>query len=414
MILLLGGTTETAAAAGALAAAGRRVLVSTATDVPLDVGNHANITRRCGRLDAAAMAAVVKAEQVRAVVDVSHPYAVELRATARRVAREAGIPYLTFVRPQAFGAAEGIRLAADHAEAARLACEPGRPVLLTVGSRSVSVYAREAERKKVPLIARVLPHEESVGTCLAAGLPREHIIVGRGPFDVEATRELIRRFGIGVVVTKDSGEAGGFPAKQEAARLESCLMIVVGRAPREQDDAFDNLEDLVMSVKKVTSAECRVTNDEGQGDEGRAVKGDGNASSARPSPLDPRPSALVLLAHGSRNPNWRAPFDHLLKSLRKEAGEDRVYLAYLQMASPSLADVVDELASRRVRTIRILPLLMSAGNHAYEDIPAEVAALQAKHSGLSVEILPPIGSHLRFKAMLEDLVKESLAEHPPA
>ncbi len=392
MIFLLGGTTETAAVAGALAAAGRRVLVSMATDVPLDVGSHPNITRRRGRLDAAAMAAVVRAEQVRAVVDVSHPYAVELRATARRVAREAGIPYLTFVRPQAFGAAEGICLAADHAEAARLACAPGRPVLLTVGSRNVAVYAREAERHKVPLIARVLPHGDSVGACLAAGLPRDRIVTGRGPFDVETNRELIRRFSVGVVVTKDSGEAGGFPAKQEAARLESCLMIVVGRAPREQDNTFDSLEDLVMSVKKVTS-------DEGRGEEGR---------------VDPRPSALVLLAHGSRNPNWRAPFDHLLESLRKEAGEDRVYLAYLQMASPNLADVVRDLASRGVRTIRILPLLMSAGNHAYEDIPSEVAALQAKHPGLSVEILPPIGSHPRFKAMLEDLVKESLAEHPPA
>jgi sirohydrochlorin cobaltochelatase len=119
-------------------------------------------------------------------------------------------------------------------------------------------------------------------------------------------------------------------------------------------------------------------------------------------------TCLVLLAHGSRNPHWRAPFDDLLTLLRQEAGADRVHLAYMQLASPSLAEVVDGLVTRGTSVIRVLPLLMSAGNHAYEDIPADVAALRQKHPGLSMEILAPIGSHPRFKAMLAELVKESI------
>jgi precorrin-6A/cobalt-precorrin-6A reductase len=255
MILLLGGTSETAIVAEALAAAGQRVLVSTATDVALDVGGHANITRRCGRLDEDAMTALAQSEHARAIVDVSHPYAVALRATAQSVVRKAGIPYLTYLRPTACAAADGVRLAADHAEAARMACEPGRSVLLTIGSRNVAVYAREAAQSHVPLIARVLPEEDSIAACLAAGLPRERIVTGRGPFSVEANREIIRRFGVGVVVTKDSGEAGGFPAKQEAARLESCLLVVVGRAPQAAEQAFDNLEELIMAARGVSGVE---------------------------------------------------------------------------------------------------------------------------------------------------------------
>lgn len=255
VIMLLGGTSETARVAEALAMAGQRVLVSTATDVPLDVGRHPNITRRCGRLAAAGMADLVHAENVCALVDVSHPYAVELRATARIVAHEVGIPYFTFLRPQACTAADGILLAANHEEAANLACEPGRPVLLTVGSRNVATYAREAAGRRIPLVARVLPHEEPVATCLAAGLPREHIVTGRGPFGVEDNRELIRRFGIGVVVTKDSGDAGGFPAKQEAAHLESCLLVVVGRATPDAEDVFDDSNAMVRAVLEVISKE---------------------------------------------------------------------------------------------------------------------------------------------------------------
>ena len=50
MILLLGGTGESAAVAEGIAEAGYEVLVSAATDVPLNSGSHANLHRRSGRL----------------------------------------------------------------------------------------------------------------------------------------------------------------------------------------------------------------------------------------------------------------------------------------------------------------------------------------------------------------------------
>ncbi len=255
VILVLGGTSETAGVAEALARAGRRVLVSTATNVPLDVGRHPNIARRCGRLDSAGIAALISADNVCALVDVSHPYSIELRTTARAVAQKAGIPYVTFVRPEACRAEEGIVLAADHHEAARLACEPGRPILLTIGSRNVAVYARHAAGCNIPLAARVLPCEESIAACLAAGLPRERIITGRGPFSVQENREHIRKFNIGVIVSKDSGVPGGFPAKQQAARMESCVLVVVRRIHQAAEDSFDNPDDMVRRILEITSKE---------------------------------------------------------------------------------------------------------------------------------------------------------------
>ena len=119
-------------------------------------------------------------------------------------------------------------------------------------------------------------------------------------------------------------------------------------------------------------------------------------------------SCLVLLAHGSRNPGWREPFEELLRDLRCEAGEDRVYLAYMQLAEPGLSNVVRDLVAAGTRAIRILPLLISTGNHAEGDIPAEVATLRKKHPDIAIEILPPIGSHPRFKTVLWELVRESL------
>ena len=251
MILVLGGTTETATVAQALAEAGRQVLVSTATDIPLAVGTHPSIHLRQGRLNEAAMAALLVQAKITVLVDVTHPYAVEVRATAERVARAVGIPYLTYVRPGGCReGADGVDLVDSHEVAATRACAFGKPILLAVGSRHVADYVGPAREAGVLVIARVLPHHESLAACRAAGLADEQIITGRGPFTLEENRELIRRFSIGVVVTKDSGEAGGFQAKRDAARLESCHFLVVGRAPVTAPNAFDQIGPLIQAVEE--------------------------------------------------------------------------------------------------------------------------------------------------------------------
>lgn len=250
MILLLGGTSETAPLAEAIADAGCEVLVSTATDVPLAVGNRPRISHRNGRLTEAEMLELVRERAVRAIVDATHPYASNVRATAEQVAAQAGIPYLTFVRPGGVGEEDGVRFAADHSEAAQLACESRRPILLTVGSRNIAVYAQEAAHHGIPLVARVLPHPDSLQACRAAGLSDDRVINGRGPFTADENRRLIRQFNIGVVVTKDSGEAGGVPAKLEAARAEQCLLIVVCRPPQQSANAFSDMRALVDALRQ--------------------------------------------------------------------------------------------------------------------------------------------------------------------
>ena len=248
MILLLGGTSETAPLAEALADAGYEVLVSTATDVPLSVGNRPQISHRSGRLTESEMTVLVQQRAIRAIVDATHPYATNVRATAERVAELTRIPHLTFVRPGTSGEQTGIRLAATHEEAAQLACEPGRSILLTAGSKNVAVYAKAASSAGIRLVARVLPHGDSIQLCRAAGLSDDCIVTGRGPFSVDENRRLIRQFNIGVLVTKDSGEAGGVPAKLEAARAEQCLIILVERPPQPSANTFHDMPSLLRAL----------------------------------------------------------------------------------------------------------------------------------------------------------------------
>jgi precorrin-6A/cobalt-precorrin-6A reductase len=250
MILLIGGTSETAPLAAGIAAAGFEVLVSTATDIPLAVGDHPRITRRAGRLDEEGMVALAADKGVRAIVDAAHPYAVAAHLAAQRSAQRLGIPCLVFRRPEALIADNDF--AADHAEAAKIAFALGRPVLLTTGSRNLAPYAEGARRTGVPCIVRVLDRKESLDACRAAGIPEDRVIAGRGPFSVEENLAAIRRFGIGVIVTKDSGRRGGVEAKLIAARQSNCRVIVVRRPEATtRGPVFDRPATLIAALKGI-------------------------------------------------------------------------------------------------------------------------------------------------------------------
>ncbi|MEE9603215.1 MAG: precorrin-6A reductase [Thermoguttaceae bacterium] len=249
MILLIGGTSDTAPLAERLARAGLQVLVSTATDERLCVGDHGNITRRSGPLGCRRLRELIERESIRAVVDATHPYATEIRRNAQAVSGQLGVPYLTYVRPSAVDEnEEGVCFASDHEEAAKKAFALGRGVLITTGSNNLDQYVAEARRTGLPLCARVLPREESLEQCTRAGIAPQHVIARRAPFGIEDNRKHIRQLGAGVLVTKDGGEASGVRDKLQAARLEGCSVVVIRRPGIEEENAFDNLEQLAEHV----------------------------------------------------------------------------------------------------------------------------------------------------------------------
>jgi precorrin-6A/cobalt-precorrin-6A reductase len=248
MILLMGGTSESVTLARELAAAGFRVLASTATDIPLLLDGHPHVSRRTGPLDETALTALIREQGIRAIVDAAHPYAAMAHATAKHAADSLNIPCLTLIRPTGIPDESDVAFAADHEEAARTAFAHGRPVLLTTGAKNLAPYVREARSAGVPLIVRVLPEEASRAACRAAGVRDECIITGRGPFSIPENSAVIRQFGIGVLIAKDSGPAGGTPEKIEAARREGCQTVVIRRPAQPHAHTFVNPADLVEAL----------------------------------------------------------------------------------------------------------------------------------------------------------------------
>ena len=249
MILLLGGTSDSRLIASRLIQSGRRVLVSQATDVPLEMGEHPNLETRAGPLDDRGLEQLIERREILAIVDATHPYAASIRAMARRVADRKGIPYLSFVRPSMLDRADpALQFAPDHAVAARAAFAHGRPVLLATGTKNLAPYVEQSRHMGLPLVVRVLDHPDSWKACRRAGIPPENVLLGRGPFSVEENRRHLRAFAIGVLVTKDSGQAGGTAEKLQAAQAEGCRVVVIQRPAQTIGHFFSEIDSLLQAV----------------------------------------------------------------------------------------------------------------------------------------------------------------------
>jgi sirohydrochlorin cobaltochelatase len=83
---------------------------------------------------------------------------------------------------------------------------------------------------------------------------------------------------------------------------------------------------------------------------------------------------IVLIAHGSRDPEWSRPFERIARILADRLPAVSVGLAYLEHG-PSLDEAVGALVAKGAGSIRIVPVFLGQGGHVKEDLPRLVAAL---------------------------------------
>ena len=226
--LVLGGTADTAPLADGLAARGFQVLVSTFSDAPLDCGNLPGISRRCGPLDAVALADLIAQERITITIDALHPYASLGHATCDKVAAQSKHRFVRLLREGTALPSEAI-VVSDHDQALLVIQNDPGPLFCTIGSRYLPAYVQLCRRMQLPILARVLDDPQSLTVCQQAGLREHEVIAARGPFSVQDNLQHMDRIGAGWLLTKDGGLAGGMPAKIAACAQRPCKLLVVGR-----------------------------------------------------------------------------------------------------------------------------------------------------------------------------------------
>ncbi len=112
------------------------------------------------------------------------------------------------------------------------------------------------------------------------------------------------------------------------------------------------------------------------------------------------PSALVLLAHGSRAPQTLEEMEKLALKLQHGRKELIVKPAFLTLIKPDLAQTLFELSKSGVRNVEILPLFLFTGKHVLDDIPALIQENRRLHPKLKLTLHKPIGRHAGFVEFL--------------
>jgi len=102
-------------------------------------------------------------------------------------------------------------------------------------------------------------------------------------------------------------------------------------------------------------------------------------------------TALILFAHGARDPEWANPMRRVQATLREQSPSLRVELAFLEFMSPDLERCAATLAGENFDTVIVVPMFIAQGGHLKNDVPLLMDRLRAAHPDVRFVLSPPVG-----------------------
>ncbi len=190
------------------------------------------LTVQTGRLDAAAMEETFLQEKPEMVLDATHPYAAEVTVNIRTACENTQTAYYRVLREA--GEHEDRTVYVDSVQAAADYLDQTQGnVLLTTGSKELVGFTGMKDYQN-RLYARVLSLPNVMKACAELGFEGKHLIGMQGPFSRELNAAMLRQYDCRYLVTKDTGKAGGFQDKIDAALECDAVPVIIGRPLKEE------------------------------------------------------------------------------------------------------------------------------------------------------------------------------------
>lgn len=239
MIWIIGGTTETVEFVNKIK--GRiDYIVTSATESEREFIDDKNLL--VCRMDEKGMEKFIIQKSIELVIDLSHPYAVEVTRNAKYAAEKCSVKYMRYVRKKIDEVGKCIYL--ESVEQCKEFIETIEGcVFFTTGTKNIKDF--EPIRKSRRFIYRVLPSIESIGECIKNNIKMEDIIAILGPFSVDLNVAMFKEFSSNYVVMKDSGNNGGTREKIKACNILGIKAIVIGR---EDEDGVYDLDEILKYI----------------------------------------------------------------------------------------------------------------------------------------------------------------------
>lgn len=231
MILIFGGTTEGRLAVEVCEQAGTIFYYSTKSETQ-EVEMH-NGVRLTGAMTTEMMMDFCREHDVKCIVDAAHPFAENLH----NAIAESGMPVIRVQRSYSADK-DGVTYCHDYEEAiGKMSGEDINCLLALSGTNTISKLKGYWHHHKT--VFRILQRKESIEIALRNEFPTSNLLF----YNIDCTlptkeeeKMLMKNVGCDAIITKESGESGGFDAKVDAA-LELGVKVYVVRAPRPSEDA---------------------------------------------------------------------------------------------------------------------------------------------------------------------------------
>ena len=113
-------------------------------------------------------------------------------------------------------------------------------------------------------------------------------------------------------------------------------------------------------------------------------------------------TSLLIIAHGSRRAASNDEVRALAAAVRTQPGHAYAHVdaAFLELAEPSIAAGLAELAARGATEIVAFPYFLAAGTHVAQDIPEAIAEFVATHPGVNVRLTQHLGASATLPAAI--------------
>jgi sirohydrochlorin ferrochelatase len=124
-------------------------------------------------------------------------------------------------------------------------------------------------------------------------------------------------------------------------------------------------------------------------------------------------TALLLIAHGSRQPEANDDLRHVAAELRQRGGFEVVEASFLELAKPNVVDGGVRCVDHGAARVLLLPYFLSAGTHVRRDLTALRDELAGRFPAVEFRLAEPLGRHPLLLDVVLARAAEALKAAPP-
>jgi sirohydrochlorin cobaltochelatase len=107
----------------------------------------------------------------------------------------------------------------------------------------------------------------------------------------------------------------------------------------------------------------------------------------------PLTTAIILFAHGARDPEWGNPLRRVQAVVRQRMADVPVELAFLEFIAPSLPESTAQLVAQGARKIVVLPMFIAQGGHLKREVPEMLDVLRSTYPEVQFSLGAAIGEN---------------------